>query len=532
MRNVFFYTVTTTFVVGVFARSFFESVGTLSLLCLILGSAYFILWKRRVRPYVSRLFVGSIAFCAFGLGGLYLDWHERSSSLLESEVGVEGVYVGVVIREPDIRETSAHLYVRLSDYDETVLVIANRFVGVSYGDTLSLSGHIEKPEAFETDLGRMFNYPGYLKARGVHYTMPFADLAVLDSGGGNAIISGLFSLKQRIMQAVERSIPEPQAGLGEGLLLGVKRALGDDLEKAFRTVGIIHIVVLSGYNIMLVADAITRLLSFFLRPHTRMVFGILGISAFALIVGLSATVVRASVMAALLLIARATGRTYVILRALVLAGVGMVLINPYLLAFDPGFQLSFMATLGLIVLAPLIEQRLHLVPTKFQIREFLTATITTQLFVLPLLMYQIGAVSIIAIVVNVLVLPAVPLAMLLTFAAGVVGSFSSGIALMVGLFAYLPLTYIVHIAEKFALIPGAAVTIPEIPFVIVLFLYALMGYGIYRWRTTMLEHSLMNKEKDLDGTTGTHLDGWTIVEEKENSPDTNVVLEPSSLPFR
>jgi len=150
------------------------------------------------------------------------------------------------------------------------------------------------------------------------------------------------------MRSIEAVIPEPQVGLAEGLLLGVKQALGDELEVVFRKTGIIHIVVLSGYNVMLVVIFITYVLSYVLPYRARVPFGILAIVCFAVLVGLSATVVRASIMASLILFARATGRTYAVMRALCFAGVIMVLINPYLLVYDVGFQLSFLATLGLI----------------------------------------------------------------------------------------------------------------------------------------------------------------------------------------
>ena len=155
---------------------------------------------------------------------------------------------------------------------------------------------------------------------------------------------------------------------------------------------------------------------------------------FALIVGLSATVVRASVMACILLIAQAYGRTYDVLRALLFAGVVMIAINPFLLLYDIGFQFSFMATVGLILVAPQFESFVSDGFSKLGFRDFFIATVATQIAVLPLLLYHIGEVSLIAVVVNVLVLPAVPFAMLTTFLAGVTALISEPIAL---LFAFL-----------------------------------------------------------------------------------------------
>ncbi|MCB9810775.1 ComEC/Rec2 family competence protein, partial [Candidatus Nomurabacteria bacterium] len=249
----------------------------------------------------------------------------------------------------------------------------------------------------------------------------FAEVEVVDHDKGNLVISKLLNFKSAFMDNLEKVIAEPAVGLGEGLLLGVKQALGDELEEAFRKTGIIHIVVLSGYNIMLVVAFVMLVLGYFLSRRWRTVFGILAIISFALLVGLSATVVRASIMASLLLIAQATGRIYLVLRALLVAGFIMLLFNPLLLVYDVGFQLSFMATLGLILLTPQLERLFTKIPNLAGARMFLTATIATQIAVLPLLLYQIGQFSVVSVLVNLLVLPMVPVAMLLTFITGMLG---------------------------------------------------------------------------------------------------------------
>ena len=222
-----------------------------------------------------------------------------------------------------------------------------------------------------------------------------------------------------------------------------------------------------------------RLLAF-VRLRVRSVIGALAIFVFALMVGFSATVLRASLMAALVLIARATGRTYDIMRALVFAGTAMLVFNPKLLVYDPGFQLSFLATLGLIFVAPLLERKLLLVPTRFQVREFLTSTLATQVLVLPLLLYSMGLLSVIAIVVNVLVLPVVPLTMLLVFLSGAVGFLSHTLALPVAYGAYLLLGYIIGVVEWFASLPFAGFGVPAFPFWIVVLSYILIAMVLWR----------------------------------------------------
>ncbi len=485
MRAAVLYALTIGFASGIFFRSLFDiasgsaaiAAGSLCLFALALR----VRTGRWSRVGVVLIFVA----LAGALGVVRYDVavrHERTA-LAEMHLGEEVVIEGVVDREVDARARTAQLSVRVEalngeSVDTRVLVVTERFPEFFYGDRVRVRGSLERPEAFETDLGRTFNYPGYLAARGIRYVMPFAGVERVGAAEGNAVLSTLLATKGAFMRALESVLPEPYAGLGEGLLLGVKRALGADLEEVFRVTGIIHIVVLSGYNVTIVAEAIMRVLARFFRVRTRVIFGIAAIAAFALTAGLSATVLRASLMAVLVLAARATGRIYDVMRALMLAGTAMLLVNPMLLVFDPGFQLSFLATVGLIVLAPLIEAHLSWVPTRLQIREFLTATIATQLFVLPLLLYSIGQFSLVSVVVNVLVLPAVPAAMLMTFLTGVIGLASTTLALPVGFGAYLFLRYIIEVAEWFAGIPYAAFVVPAFPFWVVIVAYALFALVI------------------------------------------------------
>lgn len=493
---------------GVLLRSLFELPTEFVLLLFILAFALAVFWRRERLSHTSPIFIISIILVCVGLGVLRVDTTTWQPSAFEAVEETDVVIEGVVVREPDIRTSTQHLYVKERSSEELVLVTTDRFVDVSYGDVVRVEGEVTRPESFETDLGRTFNYPGYLRARGVTHALFFADVFVEERGEGGKIRTALFVFKHWFMHSFEQFVPEPSAGLGEGLLLGVKRALGEDLDEVFRVTGIIHIVVLSGYNVMIVAEAIMRLLSFAFAPRIRVVIGVVAIASFALMVGLTATVVRASIMAILVLIARATGRTTAILRALLLAGFVMVLLNPYLLAFDPGFQLSFLATLGLIVLAPYLEKVFHLVPTKLQIREFVVATIATQIMVLPLLLYSIGQFSAVSVVVNVLVLPAVPFAMGMSFVTGVVGAALPALGMVLGFGSHLLLAYIIGTASLFAALPFAAYVVPQFPFWVVIVSYAGLAYVLWRLHT---------REEKIDEGEGNEneFDDWTIVSLEE-----------------
>jgi competence protein ComEC len=258
---------------------------------------------------------------------------------------------------------------------------------------------------------------------------------------------------------------------------------------------------------MIIVGFVMLLLAFVLPLRARVGVGIAAIIVFALLVGAEASVVRASIMATLALIALAVGRQYDVLRALFVAGAVMLLLNPYLLVYDVGFQLSFMATLGLILIAPQFEGRVITALSTFGIKDFLVATVATQIAVLPLLLYHIGEFSLVAIIVNVVVLPVVPLAMLATFITGVIGVYSLSLALPLAYIAYVVLAYCITVVTWFADLPLAAVAVNQFPFMVVPLLYAGMG-----WLWWMLRGRSAQKVVSVPTLS---LAGWTIVSEAE-----------------
>jgi len=155
-----------------------------------------------------------------------------------------------------------------------------------------------------------------------------------------------------------------------------------------------------------------------------------------------------------------------------------VFTNPLILLHDPSFQLSFLATLGLLLLSEKISARLTFVPEKFLLREVASATLATQIFVLPLLLYQTGNLSLVALPANLFILAAIPGAMLFGFLTGMAGFVSAGIASLFGFITYLFLAYILSAVNFFSHLPFAAVTVPEFPVWVLLGAYAFLGIFI------------------------------------------------------
>ena len=468
-----FYTLIGGFAGGVFVSSLLPATFFTGFFLLFLGAILF-LWFQFNRLDFKSLLLLPLVMAAFG-AGIFRYELSRNSGLepvLQEKISETVTVKGVVIGEPDRREGSTRLKVRvenlLADRNEFlintgVLVIAERYSDFEYGDKIEVVGRITKPENFEGDNGRVFNYPAYLAKDGIYYEFYKPAIEVLEKDAGNPIKAALLDFKNSFVENMEAVIPKPEVSLLGGILLGAKRSLGDKLLDDFRLVGVIHIVVLSGYNITIVAEAVRRFFGFLPRREGLLFAGI-SIILFTIMIGASAATIRAAIMAVLVVVARYLSRTYGITRALALAGFVMVAINPQVLVFDPSFQLSFLATIGLIYVSPVVSK--FLVPSGFYrpLKEAAIATMSTQIFVLPFLVYQIGEVSLVSLPANLLILATIPMTMLFGFLTGLAGFVWNFLALPFGFISFALLYYELAVVNLFSKIPFASVSAPALPF--------------------------------------------------------------------
>jgi len=428
-----------------------------------------------------------------------LENSQKLASFADEHVVIEGV----VVRDPDQRLSSKKVVVDIDRAqgglreeskikDVHILVTLDRHADIQYGDLIRMSGRLSVPSNFITDTGREFDYKNYLAKDDIFYQMYLPEFEILGTGDGSHITAWMLSLKHVLVHSINKVFSQPEGSLLAGELFGEKSALGGELQDAFRRTGVIHIVVLSGFNITIVSLFIIWLLTRFLHPRVALFFGIAGIVLFALLVGGGATVIRASIMAILVIVARLFGRDYDVTRGLFLAAFFMILHNPKILVFDISFQLSFLATLSLIYIAPHIEKKLGWVTTKIELRETLVQTLSAQVFVMPLLLYSIGEFSVVSVFVNILVVPLVPMTMLFGFMTGVVGLFSQTLAMIFMFPAHLLLMLQLLFVGLFNKLSFAAIYIPPIPWWLVLGLYT--GIGI--WVAKQYKKNIRNETLD------------------------------------
>jgi len=406
---------------------------------------------------------------------LYFALHNNREDLVSKYKGQIVNVEGTIVSEPLVKDFSKTFIVKAETVENdtvglSIKITTDRYAEYAYGDRLSIKGKVSAPINFKSNGGRMFDYVNFLLKDDIYFEIKKPLITVLSHDYGNVITKKLFGLKQAFINNLKKVLGEPHSALAGGLVVGEKSALGKDLIDDFRRAGLIHIVVLSGYNITIVADSIRRILGFLPR-NIGIILGGLGILAFGILVGGGATVVRSCFMAIIALTATFLRREYSVGKALFIAGAIMIIQNPLILLYDPSFQLSFLATLGLIVLSSPIEKRLTFITERFGIRGLFASTLATQIFVSPYILYMMGQLSIIGIVVNILVLPLIPATMGFVFLAGVSGFVSFHVSQVFGWISHILLSYELFMVKMFASLPFASIELPKFSFWIVIGFY-------------------------------------------------------------
>ncbi len=464
-----FWAITGGFLVGVALRSLFPFglvyAGFFALIaCAFLALGFIERGKRNMAV------VSALALCACGLGIVRMHVAiPEGVAVLNENIGKRVVIEGVVMAEPDVRDNSVRVMIAADHFTAPststrvstgVLATLPAHADIHYGERVRAFGELRAPTAFDTGQGRQFAYPHYLAAQGISYELAFAQAEGVRGAHdeGFALQAAAISTKRLFLDGIGTALPEPAAGLAGGITAGDKRSIGRELSDVFRDVGLIHVVVLSGYNITLVLALVERIA----RSAPRLLqFGASGLIVlfFILMTGGAGSAVRAGLMALVVILARMTGRVFLAGRALGLAAFLIVLWDPFDFMFDPSFQLSALATFGLVVFTPIFENRTQWIPEKYGIRDIVSSTLGTQTAVLPLLLYQNGVFPLYALPANVFALVAVPLAMLFSFIAGIAGLFVGDFAIPIAFPAYILLEYIIGVAKFFASLPFASLSI-------------------------------------------------------------------------
>lgn len=286
---------------------------------------------------------------------------------------------------------------------------------------------------------------------------------------------GLFApLRENLAQIIDQSLPFPQNTLLAGIILGADK-IPMFLKNDLKTTSTIHIAVVSGQNLSLLSGLILNLAAFLGRKKTVTLIVIV-ILFYSLLTGLEVPVLRAALMVGLAYLAQLLGKENAGSWVLFLVAGGMLIFNPnWLLSIS--FQLSFLATFGVIVVAPILLERLKAVPNI--LRQDLGVTLAAQVMVLPIIAYNFGQISLVGILVNSLILWVIPIVMAAGFGVLIAGVISTLLGQIIGLVPGVLLTYIIYLVEFFAKLPGASFKIGETGVWMWAGYYLLIGAGVW-----------------------------------------------------
>lgn len=305
-------------------------------------------------------------------------------------------------------------------------------------------------------------------------TMRYSQVVVQKTGA-----TPIRDIREQFSSGVRAVVPEPEASLGLGFVVGQRSALPPELDEQLKIVGLTHIVVASGYNLTILVRFARRLLAKYSRFMAMSVSSglVIGFIAFS---GLTPSMVRAGAVTLLSLLAWYYGRRFHPLILIALVAASSAYIDPIYLWSDIGWYLSFLAFIGVLIVAPLMVSRLYGVRKPGAIAQLLLETVAATIMTLPLILMTFERLPILTLLANVLVAPVIPFAMLATTVAGVAGMLAPHVLVFLGIPATIIIGYVVWVVETLSDISWAQVDM-SIPLAVMITAYVLIVIVMWMW---------------------------------------------------
>lgn len=424
------------FIAGIFLESLTKIPQIFVWGILVLAIAIIFLFHKKY------YFIAGFFILFFVLGILRVQISEfeiKNNKLAKLNGRGEVVLEGVISGEPDVRDTSQKLKVEVAD--GTILITTSRYPEYKYLEKLKITGKLETPSITDD-----FNYKDYLLKDGIYSVMSFPKLEKLDRGRASIfsyIYSGILEFKSKLRKSIEKNFLPPYSSILKGTILGDSGAMSADFKSKLNITGLRHIISVSGTHIIILSQILIYCLLAlgFWRKQT-IILSIVIVWVYIILTGLAPSGIRAGIMGTLLFLSQIFGRQNTSQRTITLAGALMLLQNPLLLIYDAGFQLSFLASLGIIYLNPILKNFL-----KYQI---ISTTFSAQIFTLPLMIYSFGNMSLVAPITNLLIAPVVEPLMIFGFISVFFGVFSNFLGFILSFPCQILLMYFNSIIELFS----------------------------------------------------------------------------------
>ena len=406
----------------------------------------------------------------------------------------EMLVTGTLAEPPDYRDTYTNLRLNVEALDSgsgdlpvsgLLLVRVQQNQTYEYGQRVRVRGSLKTPPEDEE-----FSYRDYLARDGVYSYMSIAEVTSLPGNGGSVVRAAVYKLKDKMLQNTYRLFNDPEASLLAGILLGVDTGLTKDLQNAFKNTGTAHIIAISGFNIAIIAGIFFSMFKTIFGERLGAVFAILAIAFYTFLVGADAAVVRAALMGSISLLARQLGRRNTGLNALAIVAFVMAIINPLVL-WDVGFQLSFFATLGLILYAEpfsnftgnLISKITKTDNSKLTqiINDNVILTFAAQLTTIPIMAYHFKRISLISFIANPFILPVQPAVMIIGGLAVFVSLILQPIGQLIAWVAWPFTAYTIRLVELFDRVPHGTIYLGDSSVWIVASFYIALLTATFNW---------------------------------------------------
>ncbi len=389
---------------------------------------------------------------------------------------------GFVCKEPDVRDSKIAYTLKVSEISESkgterisgkilLTVIRNsESVIYEYGSRIEVRGQLNIPKGKRAPGG--FDYRSYLARSGISATV-FAkneDIILMQGKGGNALVRTGLGLRSKIVGVIEKSLPKEQASLLNGMLIGYTSGMSEKTADAFSDSGLSHITAVSGMNVAFLVFPLIFLFKKLRMGQKTANFIIIGILVlFLFVTGFSPSVARAVIMAVIMLAGQIIKRETDVITSISFAAILLIICNPYTL-FDIGFQLSFAATLSLILFYKYLK---GILTSKFipgLVSDIVAATLAAQIGTLPISAFYFNKISIISLATNLVVVPLVEIVTIIGAVMAVAGQFSVVLSQILGYLNCTFLTFILYVVKIASDLPFAVIKIIT-PSVFFIFLY-------------------------------------------------------------
>ena len=463
----------------------------ITILVLIFAGLFDLIYKN----YILAILGFAFAATFLGLGHYsFFDFKNETEMPFDRDV----LMTGKIVKKPEIDFKSQKATLRILNYEElgmneeaNVLVSLPHYPVYQYRDILKIKGKIEKPGVFNG-----FDYGRYLKKSliyGVVNQPQNIEQIPTELSIKEKIVKSLYSVSTAFEKSLNTILQEQHASLAAGLILGIKRNIPDYFNEALSVTGLTHIIALSGYNITIILVVLGELLLGYLNRKQVFAIGALIAIGFVVLTGAASSVVRAAIFSLMVIFGRTVGRQADFTNLILLAAVIMLILNPFLLRSDIGFQLSFLAFAGIIYLSPVIQklfgkEKYKKIPAF--IKSPLAETLGAQVMVTPLILTAFGRFSLISPISNVLVLWIVPLSMGLAFVDGLAGVIFYPLGKVLSFFLWPCLEFIIKIVMALSKIPFASFEIKSGLWAIGLILYLLIAC-YFAWLSKKLKVKIL-----------------------------------------